>query len=186
MDRLKSGYSLASNKGNIEKQEICDIRVNANKMVIHPSTIPFLHDMLSNDGQINRREAKSKEDSQRESMAIEIEKNNLINSVTSKLAFHPKQSLSKKRPVEITANVALNMKQAPIRTLLSRKEDEYDLIDEECEPDWVTSSFRLGSIRRRKNERNVAMQRIQKEIELEKQRHREMVKMRRNDHITLY
>lgn len=78
------------------------------------------------------------------------------------------------------------MKQAPIRTLLSRKEeeeeeDEYDLFEEECQPDWVTSSFRLGSVRRKKSGKNVAMQRIQKEIELEKQRHREMIKMRRND-----
>ncbi|KAM3723320.1 Phosphoglucosamine mutase [Dirofilaria immitis] len=84
-----------------------------------------------------------------------------------------------------TANLALNMKQASIRTLLSYTEreekDDHDLSEEECQPDWVTSSFRLGSIRRRKNEKNVAMQRIQKEIELEKQRHSDMIKMRQND-----
>ncbi|VBB27052.1 unnamed protein product [Acanthocheilonema viteae] len=86
-----------------------------------------------------------------------------------------------------TVNAAFNAKQTPIRTSLSRKkeEDEYDVFEEEHEPDWVTSSFRLGSIRRKKNEKNVAMQRIQKEIELEKQRHHEMIKMRRNDKVNL-
>lgn len=75
------------------------------------------------------------------------------------------------------------MKQMSTQTLLSREnremiEDEYDLLEEERQPEWVTSSFRLGSIRRKKNEKNVAMQRIQKEIELEKQRYREIIKMR--------
>lgn len=65
------------------------------------------------------------------------------------------------------------------------EEDEYDLSEEDHQPDWVTSSFRLGSVRRKKNEKIVAMQRIQKEIELEKQRYHEIIKMRQNDEITL-
>uniref|UniRef100_A0A915PXZ0 Uncharacterized protein n=1 Tax=Setaria digitata TaxID=48799 RepID=A0A915PXZ0_9BILA len=77
------------------------------------------------------------------------------------------------------------MKQAPILTRLSSKQeqedDDFDMFEEDSQPEWVTSSFRLGSVRRRKSEKNIAMQRIQKEIELEKQRHNEIAKMRRSD-----
>ncbi|VDK63316.1 unnamed protein product [Onchocerca ochengi] len=136
------------------------------------------------DRQIGQTETRSEDNSSKASIIIRTEKNNLVNSIP------PKFRLERAMPTGITANVALNVKQTPILTQLSHKEekeeDEYDLFEEECQPEWVTSSFRLGSVRRRKNGKNIAMQRIQKEIELEKQRYSEMMKMRQNDKITLY
>ncbi|CAG9534976.1 unnamed protein product [Cercopithifilaria johnstoni] len=188
-------YSLTNNDDNVKRQ-ICDIKVNKNTQIIDPSTTTLSYDKLSNDnGQISRRMARSKYDRQKRCIINGNEKDNSVNNVTSKLPFHSQQST----PLKIAANVTLNTKQTPIRTLLSRKnknekeemkdeekEDEYDLSEGEHQPDWVTSSFRLGSIRRKKNEKNMAMQRIQKEIELEKERYREMIKMRRNNKITLF
>lgn len=86
----------------------------------------------------------------------------------------------------LEATVVLDAKQAPIRTPLSRNEvvetnddEDFDLFtDEEQQPDWVTSTVRLGSVRRRKSKKGVALLRIEKEIELEKQRHSELSEMR--------
>ncbi|KAL4003554.1 hypothetical protein ACH3XW_8095 [Acanthocheilonema viteae] len=173
-----TGCSSPNDKSDNVKQQVCDIKINE---IADPSTTTFSY----NNGQINQRMDGNEKDCQKKSIIDENEKNNPANNVTSKFPFHSKQPMH----LEIFGkclNAAFNAKQTPIRTSLSRKkeEDEYDVFEEEHEPDWVTSSFRLGSIRRKKNEKNVAMQRIQKEIELEKQRHHEMIKMRRNDKLS--
>ncbi|VDK68638.1 unnamed protein product [Litomosoides sigmodontis] len=196
--------ATANEKAEVDNHRICTIRKEQEDMLQKPSgqtAINVLEGTTTSisssnniervfskigDPQISRRMA-GRDDCQKRSIIDENGKNTSINNATSKLPFHSKQP----DPLEISAirSIAINMKQKPIQTLLSHKmediEDEYDPFEEEPQPDWVTSSFRLGSVRRKKNEKIVAMQRIQKEIELEKQRYHEMIRMRQNNKITL-
>ncbi|VDK61773.1 unnamed protein product [Gongylonema pulchrum] len=82
----------------------------------------------------------------------------------------------------LEATVVPDAKQATIRTALWHDEmdneniDDYafdPFVDQEQQPDWVTSSVRLGSVRRWKSKKSAAIRRIEKEIELEKQRRSE-------------
>ncbi|VDN06756.1 unnamed protein product [Thelazia callipaeda] len=168
----------------IDKRQKHSTDVNdANTVIKDPSTAVISYYKWKENRESMGRSDKNTKDT----VIIRAEKNAIAKPMARNLSAPNMRPLTSGAISEMV--VVPNVKQALIRTELTRDEeeheDDFDAFEEiECQPDWVTSSLRLGSTRRKMSKKGLAMQRIQKEIELEKQRQLEMAKKRQRNYVT--